>query len=33
MKNEAVNKNERTALRDLAQKVADIAKGDLMAER
>ena len=33
MKNEAVNNNERIALRELAQKVADIAKGDLMAER
>ncbi len=33
MKNEAVNNHERIALRELAQKVADIAKGDLMAER
>jgi hypothetical protein len=33
MKNEAVNNNERSALRELAQKVADIAGSDIMSER
>lgn len=33
MNNESANNNERAALRELAQKVADIANSDLMAER